>query len=128
MERAGSGTAASPYTLGIANNGVTNARIADNAVNSAKIANGTIITEDLANGSVTFAKTNFISRTVSFTTPGGGLTGSVAWPEGCNRYNSIVQARDNGYLVLRPIASAVMIYDVSSSSGLSATIQFYCFP
>jgi hypothetical protein len=37
LERAGSGTVAAPYTLGIANNGVTTARIIDRAVTGDKI-------------------------------------------------------------------------------------------
>jgi hypothetical protein len=37
LERSGSGNEGSPYTLGIANNGVTTTRIADNAVTAAKL-------------------------------------------------------------------------------------------
>ena len=42
LVRAGSGTAADPYTLGIVDAGVTAARIAGNAVTSAKIADGAV--------------------------------------------------------------------------------------
>jgi hypothetical protein len=52
LTRSGAGTAASPYTLGIASNGVTSAFIADNAVTSAKIANKSIINEDIANNAI----------------------------------------------------------------------------
>jgi hypothetical protein len=66
LARAGSGTAAAPYTLGIADNGVTTARIADNAVTtakinasavtSAKIADGTIVNADIANTTIQAGK------------------------------------------------------------------------
>ncbi|MDR0830186.1 MAG: hypothetical protein LBN95_08760 [Prevotellaceae bacterium] len=47
LVRSGAGTAASPYTLGIANGGVTTARIAENAVTTTQIADGTITAADL---------------------------------------------------------------------------------
>jgi hypothetical protein len=56
LERTGSGTAVAPYTLGIATNGVTTARIADNAITTAKIADGGVALADLATGSVNSAK------------------------------------------------------------------------
>jgi hypothetical protein len=56
LTRSGSGTAASPYTLGIASGGVTNTHLADNAVTSAKITDGSVATADLANNSVTSEK------------------------------------------------------------------------
>jgi hypothetical protein len=56
LTRAGSGTATAPYTLGIANNGVTTARIADGNVTTAKIADGTVAAVDLASNAVTTAK------------------------------------------------------------------------
>jgi hypothetical protein len=56
LARAGSGTAAAPYTLGIADNGVTTARINASAVTSAKIADGTIVNADIANATITQAK------------------------------------------------------------------------
>jgi hypothetical protein len=52
LTRSGAGTAASPYTLGIASNGITSSHIADNAVISAKIADKTIINEDIANSAI----------------------------------------------------------------------------
>jgi hypothetical protein len=61
LTRAGAGTTASPYTLGIADNGVTTAKINANAVTGAKIADGTIATADLADGAVTAAKLNAMS-------------------------------------------------------------------
>ena len=48
LSRSGTGTASSPYTLGIANSGVATSMIADNAVTSAKIADGTIVASDLS--------------------------------------------------------------------------------
>jgi hypothetical protein len=56
LTRSGSRTAASPYTLGIASQGVTTTHLADNSVTSAKIANETVSTADLANSSVTSDK------------------------------------------------------------------------
>jgi hypothetical protein len=66
LTRAGSGSATDPYTLGIADNGITTARIAanavttvkitDGAVNSAKILDATIETADLKDDAVTNAK------------------------------------------------------------------------
>jgi hypothetical protein len=56
LTRAGSGTAAAPYTLGIADAGVTTARIAANAVTSAKIATGSVTSTQLADNAVNSAK------------------------------------------------------------------------
>jgi hypothetical protein len=56
LTRAGNGTASSPFTLGIADGGVTTARLADDAVTSAKIADGAITTIDLANNAVSTDK------------------------------------------------------------------------
>ena len=43
-------------TLGLADGGVTVAKVADNAITSAKIADGRVLTEDLGNSAVTKAK------------------------------------------------------------------------
>jgi hypothetical protein len=56
LTRSGSGTAATPYTLGIAAGGVTSSHLADNAVTSAKIADNTITASDIATGAVTTDK------------------------------------------------------------------------
>jgi hypothetical protein len=56
LTRVGSGTAASPFTLGIANNGVTTARIADSNVTTAKIADGNVTTAKIDADAVTTAK------------------------------------------------------------------------
>jgi hypothetical protein len=56
LVRSGTGTAASPYTLGIAVGGVTNTHLADNAVTSAKITDGSVAAADLSNNSVTSEK------------------------------------------------------------------------
>lgn len=47
LVRAGSGTATAPYTLGIADNGVTTAMIANNAITTDKIGNGAITANKL---------------------------------------------------------------------------------
>jgi hypothetical protein len=52
LTRAGSGTAAAPYTLGIADNGVTAARIAANAVTNAKIAAGAVDSAKIASNAI----------------------------------------------------------------------------
>jgi hypothetical protein len=54
--RSGAGTTASPYTLGIANGGVTTSHLANNSVDSSKIADGSIATADLADNAVTSSK------------------------------------------------------------------------
>jgi hypothetical protein len=56
LVRSGAGTELSPYTLGIANNGVATLHLANNAVNSSKIADGSIATADLTDNAVTSAK------------------------------------------------------------------------
>jgi hypothetical protein len=56
--RAGSGTAAEPYTLNIANKGVTTARLDDRAVTTAKIADEAITSAQITAGAVTAAKLN----------------------------------------------------------------------
>jgi hypothetical protein len=83
--KTGAGTTASPFTLGIADNGVTSARIENGAVtaddlatgavtldkmatgsvNSAKIVDASIATADLANGAVTAAKLDAMSATAN---------------------------------------------------------------
>lgn len=47
LVRAGSGTTTAPYTLGIADNGVTTAMIANNAITTDKIGNGAITANKL---------------------------------------------------------------------------------
>lgn len=56
LVRAGSGTAASPYTLGIATSGVTTDKIAYSAVTTDKITTGAVTTVKIADGNVTTAK------------------------------------------------------------------------
>jgi hypothetical protein len=53
LTKSGSGTASSPYTLGIATSGVTAARISSNAVTTAKIANGAVTAVKLDDMSTT---------------------------------------------------------------------------
>jgi hypothetical protein len=48
LVRYGTGTDASPYTLGIAASGVASIHIADNVISSEKIADGAIIADDLS--------------------------------------------------------------------------------
>ncbi|MFT4222752.1 hypothetical protein [Dysgonomonas sp.] len=50
LVRAGSGTTGSPYTLGIADNGVTTARINADAVTTAKIANANVTLDKIERG------------------------------------------------------------------------------
>jgi hypothetical protein len=54
--RSGSGTATSPYTLGISAGGVSGTHLANDAVTSAKIANGAVTTADLADAAITTEK------------------------------------------------------------------------
>ncbi|MBF0649220.1 hypothetical protein IR083_10340 [Dysgonomonas sp. GY75] len=50
--RAGTPTAANPYTLGIAQQGVQTGMLADQAVTSIKIADGTIVNADISNNTI----------------------------------------------------------------------------
>jgi nitrogen regulatory protein PII/uncharacterized protein YerC len=62
LTRSGSGTVASPYTLGISSGGVTNTHLADNSITTAKISNSvvtsakiaakTITSDDIANSAI----------------------------------------------------------------------------
>jgi hypothetical protein len=61
--RAGSGTAAEPYTLSIADKGVTTARLDDQAVTTAKIADNAITPAQITPGAVTAAKLNDMGAT-----------------------------------------------------------------
>jgi hypothetical protein len=54
--RAGSGTATSPFTLGIADNGVTSARIENGAVTADDLATGAVTLDKMATGSVNSTK------------------------------------------------------------------------
>jgi nitrogen regulatory protein PII len=58
LTRSGSGTAASPYTLGIASGGVTGTHLADNAVTAAKISDSAVTSAKIADGAVTNADIN----------------------------------------------------------------------
>jgi hypothetical protein len=58
LTRSGSGTAASPYTLGITSDGVTNTHLADNAVTTAKITDSTVTSTKIADGTVSNADIN----------------------------------------------------------------------
>jgi hypothetical protein len=77
LTRAGSGTTANPYTLGIATGGVTNAMLAANAVTSDKIQDGTITGTDIANATIGGDKLNAGSGSngqVLTTNGSGGLS------------------------------------------------------
>ena len=56
LVRAGSGTAASPYTLGIATSGVTTDKIAYSAITTDKITTGAVTTVKIANSAVSTDK------------------------------------------------------------------------
>jgi hypothetical protein len=112
LTRAGSGTSAAPYTLGIADAGVTTARIADNAVTtakiaasavtSAKIADGTVVTADLADNSVTSAKivdATIVAADIANTT----ITGAKL----VNATVTATQLADNAVTTAKIAASAV---------------------
>jgi hypothetical protein len=75
LVRAGEGTATAPWTLGIATDGVTNARLANSSVNSAKIEDLSIVAADLADKTVsgdkiadaTIDSTKLVAATVGVT-------------------------------------------------------------
>jgi hypothetical protein len=58
LTRSGSGTAVSPYTLGITSGGVTNTHLADNAVTIAKISDNAVTSAKIADGAITNADIN----------------------------------------------------------------------
>jgi hypothetical protein len=58
LTRSGSGTAASPYTLGISSGGVTNTYLANSAVTSEKIGDNAVTSAKVADGAITNANIN----------------------------------------------------------------------
>ncbi|MDR1583081.1 MAG: hypothetical protein LBS55_07490 [Prevotellaceae bacterium] len=64
LARSGSGTAASPYTLGISDGAITTARLSDNTVTAAKIADGTITDSDI-NATANIAGTKLADKSVT---------------------------------------------------------------
>lgn len=78
LERSGAGTAADPYTLGVADQGITTAKIADNSVTYAKIntpvkaitTNYTLLAED-SGGFIYSSGTTALTVTVPDTLPIG---------------------------------------------------------
>lgn len=84
LVRAGAGTNADPYTLGVADGGITNAMIANNAVTGAKIANATITADKLAAGVIPVEVDAIIGNEVTNATANRGLvragSGTTAAP------------------------------------------------
>lgn len=80
LSRSGTGTTVSPYTLGVANGGITNTMLATDAVTTAKIANGTILGADLNQMSATTGQILFWDGTV-------WKPGNLAFPSS-NIYNT----------------------------------------
>jgi len=86
LVRAGAGTTASPYTVGIADNGVVTSMIADSNVTFRKLENGTAIGNILAWNGTQWAETivptleadGIIGNEVLDATPGRGLVRSGA--------------------------------------------------
>ncbi|GAB6120015.1 hypothetical protein JCM30204_11640 [Dysgonomonas termitidis] len=123
LTRAGSGTAAAPYTLGISDGAITTVRIADNAVTSAKISDGTIADADisatanitgtkLADKSVAVAKVN-ATGTASATTY---LRGDGTWSAGDGQGVTSVTGA-NGITVTNGTTTPTISLPAGTASG-----------
>jgi hypothetical protein len=123
LTRSGSGTVASPYTLGISSGGVTSSHLADNAVTSAKIVDGAITNADisasagiagskLADKSVTVAKVN-AAGTASSTT---WLRGDGTWSAGDGQGVTSVSGA-NGITVANGTTTPVISLPAGTTNG-----------
>ncbi|MGB7393863.1 MAG: hypothetical protein WA913_05685 [Pricia sp.] len=88
LTRSGTGTAGSPYTLGVSDGGINTTQLANNAVTSAKIANNAVTTAKIADNAVTNAKIANNAVTTTKIASGGndkvlttGATGTVTWAD-----------------------------------------------
>jgi hypothetical protein len=125
LTRSGAGTAASPYTLGIATAGVTTSHIADNAVTTGKIADGAIKAEDLnsmgaASGQVlTYNGSAWEPKSSSGPKFLGMLSAAVSVPAGSTEVN---------YMLNMNQCSAIGMTDTDSSKryfGIVTNIGAY---
>ncbi|MDR0681316.1 MAG: hypothetical protein LBG15_05645, partial [Dysgonamonadaceae bacterium] len=104
LTRSGSGTAGSPYTLGIADNGVTSARIAADAVDSTKIAPKAVSSTDIADNAVTTAKIRDANVTTKKINPGANgqilttLNGAVAWSGTTPTFGQMLYYNGSGWV------------------------------
>jgi hypothetical protein len=128
LTRSGSGTVAAPYTLGIANNGVTAARIADGAVTAAKLnamnaTSGQVLKYNgtawapAADAGLTSETDGVIGNEVTNATTDGGLTrsgsGTVAAPYTLGIANNGVTAA----IIADGAVTAAKLNAMSASSG-----------
>ena len=121
LVRAGSGTATSPYTLGIDDGGVTSAMIAD----------GTIATIDLANGAVTRAKTNFLVGNLSCSLGGTQYsTCTVTLPSGCNQSNTVATGIESSGCTWGWGAAnnQIRYYRTVAAGTYTAVTSYICIP
>jgi hypothetical protein len=149
LTRAGSGTAAAPYTLGIANGGVTAAMIANQAVTLAKIAttaadSGKVLSSNgssiiaLAPGSSIVEAGTVSNGTSSPVSVSWQLvwTGSVALnlsPNTCARYTTTglngteICTSGSQELYVQPVQGAIYVYSLRQAGYVISTTGFRCY-
>ncbi|GHT55532.1 hypothetical protein FACS189451_10420 [Bacteroidia bacterium] len=132
LARAGSGTVASPYTLGIAANGVQTGMIADNAVTVSKLPSGSSSTTFLR-GDGTWAAPTFVSWTATKTETmqtNGVTIIPPNFPDGCSWSNTIPQIANVGQgvslLQIRGISEDGVTVKSRDAGTVMITVMFWC--
>jgi len=119
LVRAGSGTATSPYTLGISSGGVTTAMIANNAVTNSIIASG----------AVSAAKTTLITGQVSCNVPQtAGSSVAISAP-GCDTPYTWWSVQNDPGIAIRWLSNGWhAIRSVVNSYSQPNNANYFCFP
>jgi len=110
LVRAGSGTAADPYTLGIADGGIVTALVNDGAITMKKSA----LSYSL--GALATNVASAVNQLFVYTPP-----------TGCSYGNSWWQTETNGYISCDWYGNQVQCYNRVATASLTINLWFFCF-